>query len=416
MHMHVAGLSVLDPSTRPDGRLRFEDVEAVFASRLHLAPRFRQKVDDGAVRPRAARVGGRRRVRPRLPPPPRGAPGAPAAAVELAEQVQRILSRPLDRSKPLWELYVIEGLEDGHVATLMKVHHAMIDGLSGMHLTAALFDLSPEPPERPPPPAWQPEPEPSSQDLLARGHRDLVRPPGPGADERDGRGPPLARGRGARRRNGPVGVPQHPRHGRAPGVAARRADRPQPAVRDRRRAAPAVQGDQGRARRHRERRRAHRRGRRAPPAAAGPEGADEGPHAPRDGAGLGPGRRATRSLGNRVAPAFVDLPVGAMGPKRRLALVREGTALPEGLDDGDERRRDHRPRRLRARRAARRGRAPGEPRSVVQPRRLEHPRAAAADVHGRARGWSRSTPRCRSARTRRCRSRAPRSAARWRSA
>jgi diacylglycerol O-acyltransferase / wax synthase len=44
MHMHVAGLSVLDPSTRPDGRLRFEDVEAVFASRLHLAPRLRQKV------------------------------------------------------------------------------------------------------------------------------------------------------------------------------------------------------------------------------------------------------------------------------------------------------------------------------------------------------------------------------------
>ena len=44
MHMHVAGLSVLDPSTRPDGRLRFEDVERVFASRLHLAPRLRQKV------------------------------------------------------------------------------------------------------------------------------------------------------------------------------------------------------------------------------------------------------------------------------------------------------------------------------------------------------------------------------------
>ena len=154
MHMHVAGLSVLDPSTRPDGRLRFEDVESVFASRLHLAPRLRQKiemvpfglalpvwVDDAAfdldfhIR-RAA-----------LP--------SPGGRVELAEQVQRILSRPLDRSKPLWELYVIEGLEDGHVATLMKVHHAMIDGLSGMHLNAALFDLSPEPPVLAPPPAWR---------------------------------------------------------------------------------------------------------------------------------------------------------------------------------------------------------------------------------------------------------------------
>jgi len=165
MHMHVAGLSVLDPTTRPDGRLRFEDVVSVFASRLHLAPRLRQKVkmvpfglalpvwvDDPAF---DLDFHIRRAALPH-----------PGGRVELAEQVQRILSRPLDRSKPLWELYVIEGLEDGHVATLMKVHHAMIDGLSGMHLTAALFDLSPEPRVEPPLPAWEPEPEPSSQDLL----------------------------------------------------------------------------------------------------------------------------------------------------------------------------------------------------------------------------------------------------------
>ncbi|HKN80209.1 MAG TPA: wax ester/triacylglycerol synthase domain-containing protein, partial [Actinomycetota bacterium] len=139
MHMHVAGLSVLDPSTRRDGRLRFEDVERVFASRLHLAPRLRQKVkmvpfglalpvwvDDPAF---DLDFHIRRAALPH-----------PGGRVELGEQVQRILSRALDRSKPLWELYVIEGLEGGHVATLMKVHHAMIDGLSGMHLTAALFD------------------------------------------------------------------------------------------------------------------------------------------------------------------------------------------------------------------------------------------------------------------------------------
>ena len=177
MHMHVAGLSVLDPSTRPDGRLRFEDVELVFASRLHLAPRLRQKVkmvpfglalpvwvDDAAF---DLDFHIRRAALPH-----------PGGRVELGEQVQRILSRPLDRSKPLWELYVIEGLEGGHVATLMKVHHAMIDGLSGMHLTAALFDLSPEPgPRNLRQPAWEPEPEPSSQDLLREATETLFAHP-----------------------------------------------------------------------------------------------------------------------------------------------------------------------------------------------------------------------------------------------
>src|SRR5207342_1030161 len=176
MHMHVAGLAVLDPSTRPDGRLRFEDVASVIASRLHLLPRFRQKVisvpfdlalplwvDDPEFdldfhlrRTALPSPGGRR---------------------ELADQVQRVLSRPLDRTKPLWELYVIEGLEDGHVATLMKVHHAMIDGLSGIHLAAAIYDLSPNPPAVPPAPAWSPEPEPSSQDLLREANETLFAHP-----------------------------------------------------------------------------------------------------------------------------------------------------------------------------------------------------------------------------------------------
>jgi len=151
MHMHVAALSIFDPSTRPDGRLRFEDVEEVFASRLHLAPRFRHKV---------------RTVPLNLALPVwvedphfdldfhlrRAAVPSPGGRHELTGYVQRILSRPLDRSRPLWELYVLEGLEDGHVATLLKVHHAMIDGLAGVQLAAALWDLSPEAP--PTPPDW----------------------------------------------------------------------------------------------------------------------------------------------------------------------------------------------------------------------------------------------------------------------
>jgi diacylglycerol O-acyltransferase len=165
MHMHVAGLSVLDPSIRPDGRLSFEDVRSVIASRLHVAPRLRQKV---AMVP--FNVG-----RPLWLDDPgfdlgfhlrRTALPSPGGRRELADQVQRVLARPLDRSKPLWELYVIEGLEDGHVATLMKVHHAMIDGVSGMHLAAALFDLAPVATPISPAPEWHPQLEPSPPSLL----------------------------------------------------------------------------------------------------------------------------------------------------------------------------------------------------------------------------------------------------------
>src|SRR5688572_4107873 len=165
MHMHVAGLSVFDPSTRSDGRLRFEDVAGVMASRLHLAPRFRKRVLrvplDLALPVWADDPGFHLDFHLR-----RAALPAPGGRRELADHVQRILSRPLDRTKPLWELYVIEGLEDGHVATLLKVQHAMIDGMSGMTLAAVLYDLSPDAPELVAPAPWTPEPEPTSQELL----------------------------------------------------------------------------------------------------------------------------------------------------------------------------------------------------------------------------------------------------------
>lgn len=165
MHMHVAALSVFDPSTRPDGRLRSEDVTAVIASRIHLAPRFRQKV---------MMVPGNVALPVWVDDPHfdldfhvrRAGLPSPGGRRELTDYVQRVLSRPLDRTKPLWELYVIEGLEGGHVATLLKVHHAIFDGVSGMQLAAAVYDVEPEPPEPPPAPPWKPEPEPGPADLL----------------------------------------------------------------------------------------------------------------------------------------------------------------------------------------------------------------------------------------------------------
>jgi WS/DGAT/MGAT family acyltransferase len=325
MHMHVAGLSVLDPSTSPGGRLRFEDVVSVFASRLHLAPRLRQKVrmvpfglalpvwvDDPSFD-----LGFHLR---------RAALPSPGGRRELVEQVQRVLSRPLDRSKPLWELYVIEGLEDGYVATLMKVHHAMIDGLSGMHLTAALFDLSPEPREEPAPPAWEPEPGPSSQDLLREATETLFAHPFEGvrsAVEVVRRSPAVAAlGVGAvlsglrsildmgARPASTLDVRIGPNRRFAMTAA------PLQRFKDVKDALGGTVNDVvltvvgGALHRVLRDRREPTRGRTLRVMV---------PVSVR-GSGDGP-------LGNRVAPAFIDLPVGAMGPRRRLALVQKATGL-----------------------------------------------------------------------------------------
>jgi WS/DGAT/MGAT family acyltransferase len=323
MHMHVGAVSVLDPSTCPSGRLRFEDVRELMASRLHLAPRFRQRVvdvpfhlglpmwvDDPAF-DLAFHV--RRAALP-----------SPGGRRELADQVQRVLSRPLDRTKPLWELYVIEGLEDGHVATLMKVHHAMIDGLSGMHLAAAIYDLSAEPPAPPVPPTRSPEPEPTELELLGGALRDLAAHPVEAisaAVDNVRRSPAIAAlGLGAVA----SGVRSILDMGRRPessfdvriGPNRRFAMTEAPVhlfkeikdalggtVND---VVLAVVG--GALSRLLRTRKEPTRGRtlRVMVPVSVRSGAD------------GP-------LGNRVAPAFVDLPVGPISAKRRLALVREGT-------------------------------------------------------------------------------------------
>ena len=94
---------------------------------------------------------------------------APGSDEQLGEQVARIASRPLDRSRPLWEMYVISGLRGGRVGILSKLHHATIDGVSGAELLNVLLDREPqgghiEPPSEP----WVPEQPPSSAELLLR--------------------------------------------------------------------------------------------------------------------------------------------------------------------------------------------------------------------------------------------------------
>ena len=165
VHMHIAGLAIFDSATAPDGEVPFEDVAELLRRRVHEVPRFRQKVhfvplDIGrpvwADDPNFELSYHLRRAA--LPPP-----GGPR---ELADFVQRVCSAPLDRSKPLWEMHVIEGLEDDHVATLTKVHHSMMDGITGMQVAGILLDFSPEP-RAAEPDDWQPEPQPSGLQLVA---------------------------------------------------------------------------------------------------------------------------------------------------------------------------------------------------------------------------------------------------------
>ncbi|MGH2739072.1 MAG: WS/DGAT/MGAT family O-acyltransferase [Actinomycetota bacterium] len=164
VHMHVGGVAILDPSTHPKGRLSLDELASLISDRIHLVPRFRQKVvfvPLGAGRPvwvDDAHFDLDFHIR-------RAALPSPGGMRELTDQVQRVHSRPLDRSKPLWEAYLIEGLEDGHVAVFTKVHHAMIDGISGMDIGTVLFDFA-EKPRRVRPEPWKPAPEPSPLELL----------------------------------------------------------------------------------------------------------------------------------------------------------------------------------------------------------------------------------------------------------
>jgi len=104
---------------------------------------------------------------------------APPGSVEqITDQVARIVGRPLDRTRPLWELYVIEGLENNEFGVLTKIHHATIDGASGVEMMSILLDPGPKTrPESEPDDNWQPDQVPSPLDLLSRASINLTRNP-----------------------------------------------------------------------------------------------------------------------------------------------------------------------------------------------------------------------------------------------
>ncbi|MBA3764167.1 MAG: wax ester/triacylglycerol synthase family O-acyltransferase [Actinobacteria bacterium] len=172
VHMHVAGVSVFDP--RDDGPLTYDDVQRVVEARLHLVPRLRQRVLSvpfGLARPLWIdddRFDLDFHLR-------RAAIPSPGGRFHLERAVGRVLSRPLDPSKPLWELYVFEGLAERRTAVLLKLHHALSDGISGMAIASALFDLAPDAPIGTPPAApWKARPSPTREDLVREAAQDLV--------------------------------------------------------------------------------------------------------------------------------------------------------------------------------------------------------------------------------------------------
>jgi diacylglycerol O-acyltransferase / wax synthase len=169
-HMHIASVTIFE-GPPPD----FNQIVEMLRGKLPLVPRYRQVVRfvpldlgrpvwvddphfniDYHVRHTA------------LP--------APGGEAELRKLVGRVMSQQLDRSKPLWEIWVVEGLEDGHWAMLAKTHHAIVDGISGTDLLSVVMDVSPEPAKLATA-DWSPKAAPSGGALVSQALIDLIRSP-----------------------------------------------------------------------------------------------------------------------------------------------------------------------------------------------------------------------------------------------
>jgi diacylglycerol O-acyltransferase / wax synthase len=170
-HMHVGGVLIFEgpPPSYPD---LLDHVR----SRLHLVPRFRQKLA--------------------FPPLQMGRPfwiddphfhleyhvrhsalPQPGSEDQLRRLAGRLFSQQLDRSKPLWELWLVQGLKRKRFALMTKTHHALVDGVSGVDIATVLFDVTPVPEPAEPEHEWIPEPEPSQADLVARGIEGIATTP-----------------------------------------------------------------------------------------------------------------------------------------------------------------------------------------------------------------------------------------------
>lgn len=164
VHLHVTGLLILDPSAAPNG-FSFAKLRRHVISRLDLLPMLRRRavevplgIDhaswindpafdiDNHIRRRSLKQDG--------------------SAQALAHVVGEFASIPLDRSRPLWQMLVVDGLDDGTVAVAIKMHHCIIDGVTGMDVLTHLLDITPSPPKRRPS-KYQPDPDPNVFETVA---------------------------------------------------------------------------------------------------------------------------------------------------------------------------------------------------------------------------------------------------------
>jgi diacylglycerol O-acyltransferase len=174
LHMHTLKIAVLDPSTVPGG-YSFERVKQELGRRLHLLPPFRRRLVEvpfGIHHPvwiedpdfdldwHVHRV----------------AVPAPGSRRELCELISDIAGHALDRRRPLWEIWVVEGLEGGRVGFVTKMHHSLADGVAAAALLANVLETEPAPID-PPPPAtpWMPDPMPAKLTLFVQAVVDLLR-------------------------------------------------------------------------------------------------------------------------------------------------------------------------------------------------------------------------------------------------
>ncbi len=172
-HMHVASVMVFEGPPPP-----YDDLLEAFERRLALVPRYRQRlafVPLGQGRPKWVddpHLNLRYHVRSTALP-------SPGSEDQLRALAGRVFAQQLDRDKPLWEVWLVEGLEDDRFAVLSKTHHSLVDGISGVDIMSVLFDTSPAPAA---PTAagdrWLPRPLPSSAQLLGEALVERATVPG----------------------------------------------------------------------------------------------------------------------------------------------------------------------------------------------------------------------------------------------
>lgn len=165
-HMHVGAVALFGPGPRTSGDgVDIEAIRRLIESRLDSIPRYRQRLATVPVEGHPVWVDDEHfhldyHVRHIALP-------HPGSTDQLKSLVGRLMSQQLDRTRPLWELFVVEGLEDGGFAIVTKIHHCMIDGISGIDLMAVILDFTPDADIEPARP-WEPRPAPNGTELAVK--------------------------------------------------------------------------------------------------------------------------------------------------------------------------------------------------------------------------------------------------------